>query len=198
MIDLDIKLKDGYRYEIDVDTDPISPRDPEMNELWNKVITFHGRYNLSDEHDYDKDDYSNWEELEEAIVSRENPICMLPVYMYDHGGIRINTAHFGCKWDSGQIGFIFANTKTIDNKGMSPNKNEHWNDFKDRLEENMRADIDEYDLYVSGQTYMLSIFDEEDNIEESISGFLGSDWDNNGLLDYLNPYRVKIETVADL
>ena len=197
-MDLNLKLKDGFTFEIDIDEDAYSPRDPHMNELWNKVVSFHRHYNLSDEHDYDQNDYKNWEEFEAAIVARENPIVLLPLYLYEHGGIRISTTPFGCEWDSGQIGFVYASTMTIDNVGMGPNLTEEWGEFQDRLEKGIREDIDLYDLYVSGQNYRLTIYDKEGDVEESIAGFYGSDWDKNGVMDYLEPYLIKAASVADL
>jgi len=39
--------------------------------------------------------------------AHENAV-ILPVYMYDHSGITINTDGFSCPWDSGQVGVIFC------------------------------------------------------------------------------------------
>lgn len=197
-MDLDVKLKDGYYFQIDNDTDPMDPRDYDFQDQWCKMVCFHTKYSLGDKHDYDKNDYDSWSELADEIENRENPICMLPVYIYDHSGIRISTEPFGCKWDSGQVGFIYATTKTIDGMGMSPDKNEDWNDFQDRLIERLKADIRIYDLYVSGQVYCLQIFDKDDEVEESISGFFGSNWSDNGVMDYIKPYMEEAETVGDL
>ena len=33
---------------------------------------------------------------------------MLPLYLYDHSGITMNTTGFSCPWDSGQVGWIYA------------------------------------------------------------------------------------------
>lgn len=197
-MDLDVKLKDGYYFQIDNDTDPMDPRDYDFQDQWCKMVCFHNKYSLGDKHNYDKNDYNSWSELADEIESRENPICMLPVYMYDHSGIRISTEPFGCKWDSGQIGFIYATTRTIDGMGLSPKKNEDWNDFQDRLTDMLKSDIKTYDLYVSGQVYCLNIYNEDDDLEESMSGFFGSNWSDNGVMDYIKPYMEEAETVGDL
>jgi hypothetical protein len=33
---------------------------------------------------------------------------ILPLYLYDHSGISMNTSGFSCGWDSGQVGFIYC------------------------------------------------------------------------------------------
>jgi len=45
---------------------------------------------------------------------------ILPLYLYDHGGITMSTGAFSCPWDSGQVGWIYAPKKTfIDETGYS-------------------------------------------------------------------------------
>ncbi len=36
---------------------------------------------------------------------------ILPLYLYDHGGITMSTGPFSCRWDSGQVGWIYAEKK---------------------------------------------------------------------------------------
>ena len=43
-------------------------------------------------------------------ISRRDNI-VLPVYIYQHGGITINTTGFHCDWDSGQVGWIYISRK---------------------------------------------------------------------------------------
>ncbi len=76
-----------------------------------KMICFHRGYDLGDKHNYNADDYNSWGEIEKAIIKEENPAVILPLYMYDHSGISISTSPFGCRWDSGQIGFVLVSKK---------------------------------------------------------------------------------------
>ena len=46
-----------------------------------------------------------FEELHEFINA---DYILLPLYLYDHSGITMNTTGFSCSWDSGQVGFIYA------------------------------------------------------------------------------------------
>ncbi len=43
----------------------------------------------------------------EIIKMIKTKNCILPVYLYDHSGITINTVPYSCRWDSGQIGWIY-------------------------------------------------------------------------------------------
>ena len=100
---------DNVTIVITADSDPENPRD------WDNLGTmaaFHQRYRLGDtDHGIDHRDYSSWDEMEAAII-RANPGCViLPLYLYDHSGIRMNTSGFHCPWDSGQVGFIFVSAK---------------------------------------------------------------------------------------
>jgi hypothetical protein len=73
------------------------------------MVCFHNRYDLGDkEHGYDSRDFNGWGELEAKIVKDHDPALILPLYLYDHSGLTISTKPFSCKWDSGQIGFIFV------------------------------------------------------------------------------------------
>ena len=40
------------------------------------------------------------------VISQK--FLMLPLYLYDHSGITMNTTGFSCPWDSGQVGWIYA------------------------------------------------------------------------------------------
>ena len=60
-----------------------------------------------------------WEMVEEELSSGEflgiveylGKYVILPLYLYDHGGITMSTGAFSCSWDSGQVGWIYAEKK---------------------------------------------------------------------------------------
>lgn len=37
----------------------------------------------------------------------ESELIHLPIHVYEHGGITMNTGGFSCQWDSGQAGYIY-------------------------------------------------------------------------------------------
>ena len=156
---------------------------PETPREWDnltKMICFHRRYELGDKHDYNNENYSNWNELKNAIVKNENPIIILPLYLYDHSGITISTTPFSCGWDSGQIGFIYISQTEVDLLGCTINENESKSDYKKRLKSSLLREVKTYDNYITGEVYGYQI---EGNLcEDSCWGFYG-DYEKSGLLD---------------
>lgn len=137
-----------YRgFDIHVFQDKISedPRDW-MDHLGN-MICFHRRYNIGDKHDFNSpDDIDDFFE--------ENPHVKLPIYMLEHSGISISTSPFGCPWDSGHIGWIYATIEEIEDVGLS---NINIPENKEKVIEILKTEIKEYDMYLRGQVYGYSI-----------------------------------------
>ena len=104
------KLKDGHILQIFQDTWAESPRS------WSNLGTmaiFHTRYNFGDEVNFSSDDFGNWSEMEEHIENELKASVCIPIYLYDHSGITINTEGFSCPWDSGQVGFIYVTDEKL-------------------------------------------------------------------------------------
>ena len=92
------------------------------------------------------------DEFVDGIVDRElaKHYVTLPLYLYDHGGITISTGPFGCPWDSGQVGFIYASHKQIrDHFG--------WKRLnKSRIErayEVLKGEVETYDTFLRGDVW---------------------------------------------
>ncbi|SHF15500.1 hypothetical protein SAMN02745133_01946 [Desulforamulus putei DSM 12395] len=45
---------------------------------------------------------------DEILAVIEQKFIILPLYLYDHSGITMNTTGFSCPWDSGQVGWIYC------------------------------------------------------------------------------------------
>jgi hypothetical protein len=147
------------------------------------MVCFHNRYDLGDNHNYNSDDYNNWEEMKKAIEKEENTAVILPLYLYDHSGISISTGAFSCRWDSGQIGFIFVSKeKALQEFGGKIVTAK----LKEKLERILNGEVETYDQYVRGEVYGFQIVDEDDNHIDSCYGFYGTDFATNGMLDYID------------
>ena len=148
-----------------------------------KMICFHRGYDLGDKHNYNADDYNSWGEMEKAIIKEENPAVILPLYLYDHSGISISTSPFSCRWDSGQIGFVLVSKKkALEEYGGKIVTAK----LKERIEKQLEGEVETYDQYVRGEMYGFEIVDENDDIIDSCYGFFGTDFANNGMLDYID------------
>ena len=86
--------------------------------------------------------------IEKAID--DNIAVMLPLYLYDHGGITMRTTGFSCPWDSGQVGFIYATKETL-RKEYSV-KRVTKATIK-RAEKCLKGEVETYDDYLTGNVW---------------------------------------------
>lgn len=114
----------------------------------------------------------------------------LPLYMYEHSGISISTTPFSCKWDSGQLGYIFCTKeKALEEFGGKKVTKK----VREKCFSNFVSEVETYDTWQKGEVYGFnaSYGDEED----SCGGFYGTDWENNGILDHLSFEGVSTEKI---
>ena len=182
-----VDLKDGSVLEICQDSDPGSPREWDNLGI---VAVFHGNYDFGDKVDFTSDQFNDWEEMEAHIRKTYKPIALLPIYMYDHSGITINTTGFSCQWDSGQIGFIYTTNKKLDELGTALGNDESWPDFVKRLEMYLVQEITTLDQYVTGDVYGFRIKDAKGEETDSCWGFYGDDHKTNGILDHVDKDQI--------
>ncbi len=99
------------------------------------------------------------------LASQTNLI--LPVHLYDHSGLTMNTTGFSCNWDSGQIGYIFVSHKDIE---------ELYGDLSAESIEKARncllAEVKEFDCYLRGENYGFRLLQDGQEVD-SCWGFLG-------------------------
>ena len=99
-------------------------------------------------------------------LARNNNV-ILPLYLYDHSGITMSCSPFSCRWDSGQVGWIYADSDMIKKEygAVTP---ETIAKAKSLLE----SEVKEYDYYITGQCYGYKLY-EGDNQIDSCWGFIG-------------------------
>lgn len=163
------KSKAGLTVKLFHDQDAESPRD------WDNLgtmVCFHGRYNLGDKHGMD---------LEEAQALENSPdVISLPLYLYDHSGITMNTTGFHCPWDSGKVGFIYV---TLDKVREEYSVKRISKKTRENVLGVLRGEVEAYDQYLTGDVYGYVVavdtedeeFDDADPIE-SCWGFFGRDY----------------------
>mgnify|MGYP003466085841 CR=1 FL=1 len=148
------------------------------------MVCFHNRYRLGDEQDkYSQRNYTSWEQLKKAIIKNENVAVILPIYMYDHSGITIRTTPFDCRWDSGQIGYIFISKEKAlyEYGGKRVTKA-----LRDRLTGYLINEVEVYDQYLRGDIYGFKLLNSEGVEEDSCWGFYGSDPMENGMMEHID------------
>ena len=180
-----------YKLEIFDDLNPCSPR--EFDNL-GTMVCFHRRYNLGDETELKSSDFSSWEELENYLYKEEDALIAIPVFMYDHSGLWINTTGFSCPWDSGQVGYIYISKEKVRREYSCKRISKK---LKKMIREILCSEVDLYNDYLSGNVYGFTLTDKE-NAEEidSSCGFYGTDYIENGIFDYVSSYFTKAELEA--
>jgi hypothetical protein len=170
---------DGLTVEIELDFDPESPREWDNNGI---MLCFHRRYGLGDKTDLQSSDFENWQEVAEYLEREEKAICIMPLYLYDHSGLRIKVGSFSgilpqghAEFDSGQVGFIYTTLEQLNKGGHNFTENitpEQMNQVQKWLE----GEVETYDQYLSGQVYGYCIKNEEGEILDSCYGFYEYDY----------------------
>ena len=180
-----------YKLEIFDDLNPCSPR--EFDNL-GTMVCFHRRYNLGDETELKSSDFSSWEELESYLYKEEDALIAIPVFMYDHSGLWINTTGFSCPWDSGQVGYIYISKEKVRREYSCKRISKK---LKEMIREMLCSEVDLYNDYLCGNVYGFTLTNKE-NAEEidSSCGFYGTDYIENGIFDYVSSYFTKAELEA--
>lgn len=152
-------MKTNYKdYEISIEQDmnPINPRKENAN--LGRMLCRHTRYYLGDEHKADR------EEVLDILEGRRKDVVALPLYLYDHGGITMNTTGFSCPWDSGMVGTIFA----------SYDKIRSWYGVKrvtknliQKVKDLLKSEVKVYDDYISGNVYGYVIKKDDEEMDSS-------------------------------
>lgn len=155
--------------DIVVDNFPENPRDVYENAgtlwCWHRKYRFGSKEEAEERRRFDPADYGGWAELEEEIRKAENPVVLLPVYFYDHGSQDIAVTPFSCRWDSGQVGFIFARRESLKDFGAKIATKK----VKEKIEACLRQEIATYAAYIRGDVFGWA------KGEESCWGYYGTD-----------------------
>lgn len=171
-----------------------------------KMLCWHDRYSLGDEnphHSFEDlfisliekngvDENHDLDQLDESqlwkVVQEIDDVVIMPLYLYDHSGITISTSRFSDYWDSGQVGFIYAEKNTVMENCVTSNR-----DWKEVAKEALEGEVEAYDTFLRGDVYEFTIEAEvecqschhvEKEIIDSCGGFYGNEWQNNGLFEH--------------
>lgn len=148
---------------------------------WDNFFSFlscHHRYYNSDKtkniydnagNRFNQNDFNSLDEIK-AFLEKQKYVWV-KVYMYSHSGDTISTKPFGCHWDSGVFGYLYATREQIleafGGKRLT-------SELRIKARESMECFVDEtWDAYISGEVYGYQILDEEDEIVDSCYGFYG-------------------------
>ena len=165
-----IETKTIGKYKIEIMPDD-QPFDPRGDDNLGTMICFHSNYCLGDKHEYRHQDYQGWEHMEREIIKNEDVGIILPLYLYDHSGITMNTTGFHCPWDSGKVGFIIISKEKM---RYEYSKKRISKQLIERVKGYLRSEVEEYDSYLTGDAYGYRITNTNTDEEvDSCWGYLG-------------------------
>lgn len=157
----------GYTIEVYPDEDPINPRH-DFDHV-GTMVCFHPRYDLGDK------DHGFTPETLTAHVALPG-VTKLPLFLLDHSGLTISTGRYVCDpqgWDTSLVGFIFVDAEKAAKEGIP----------EDHIEETLRAEVEEYDQYLTGAVYCYRVIGKLGEVVHSCGGFFGYDHEKSGLLE---------------
>jgi len=175
-------FSENQNYKLIIDysivTDEMNPR---THENLGKLICFHKKYSLGDKHNYNsalnlfsslirsiyptetgfKRAFSKCNSEPEFINLIKRKYLILPVYMLDHSGIWLQTYPFaGHSWDSGLVGYIFANHRDIkelyDIRKLSQK-------YLEMAEDRLIGEVYEYANFIVGNVFYFKLINKSDN-----------------------------------
>lgn len=160
-------------YQIQISQDEYLEDSPRDWDNFGTINCWHHDYNLGEKHDYSTPiDF-------EKDITKGNYI-ILPVYIFDHSGITINTTGFSCPWDSGQVGYIYVSKEKVRERF---NKKRISKQLVKKVKSILIDEIKTYDQYLTNDVYGYEIINKEQQLIDSCYGFFGHIWSENGLIN---------------
>lgn len=164
---------------LEYDPDPLNPR-TEYDCHVGTMVCWHRRYNLGDEQPKcsgpefmrnlaaDAVSANDADLIPDEHVQRilDKHFVILPLYLYDHGGITMSTGRFSCHWDSGQVGWIYCTMKRARKEWTGTD-----DEIRDQALNCLEAEVKSYDAYLTGRIYGYVIEDEDGENIDSCWGF---------------------------
>lgn len=138
-------INEDLRFSVSQDMYPDSPRD--WDNLGIITCPKQGKYSLADKgEEFSLDDFNTWDEVEADIRSKGG-VLILPLSIYDHGGVSIYVGKQHDRWDGSRVGFIYVTQEALDREGIT----------LDKAEEILRGEVDTYNQYLMGEVYSVLI-----------------------------------------
>jgi len=167
----------GYEIIIEQDERCESPRT--MYENLGTMIYNHKNYVLGDV----AIENSSFDTAKLKRDIKSGKLISLPLYLFDHSGITMNTTGFNCQWDSGMIGWIFIEKEKVREefgwKHITKSR-------KQQIETSLKNEVKTFDDFLTGAVYGYTIKKNGESIANDIDscwGFFGSDYKKSGLMD---------------
>lgn len=92
----------------------------------------------------------------------------LPLHLYDHSGITMRTTPFSCRWDSGQVGWIYVDRATIlaeyGGRRLTPA-------LRKQVAQVLESESEAYDRYLRGDIVGYQVINGNNQVLDNCWGF---------------------------
>lgn len=129
------------------------PIDPRTEHPLGTMVCSHKRYDLGDT------------TPEENNMDDKEVAAKLPLYLYDHSQLSIQTESFHgqlpqghARFDSMQVGFIYITQEELENRGLEDKDTESIKQF-------LRDEVKHYDNYLKGEVYRYRLKEGEETLD---------------------------------
>lgn len=166
----------GATIKIFHDPDAESPRD------WDNLGTMvcgHSRYKLGDDNSFGSArdflidllelNHDNTFGTDILEMRARSKAVILPLYLYDHSGLAMNTTGFHCPWDSGQVGYIYVTLEDVRTEYQCRRVSAKR---RAQIEDYLRQEVATYADYLAGNVHGYVVERDGEEIE-SCWGFIG-------------------------
>lgn len=162
-------------------------KDPDAEDPrgWDNLGTmacWHRRYRLGDRHSFGSVE-DMWKHLDER--GGRSRAVVLPLYLYDHSGLAMSAEPYWDPWDSGQVGYIFADAERIRREYRVRRISAA---VRREVEEVLRGEVEVYNWWLRGEVYGYQLFrlgPGGPELEDSCWGFYGSEAAAEGIAEHL-------------
>lgn len=138
--------------------------------------------------DAEEDDEGAYRCDGKPIIPNFDMLYHKPLYLYDHSGLSLSTGFSGSvydMWDTSMVGYAVISRK--DMATYFPDIIDIA-EIRERAEQVIDGEVREYSAYLGGEVYRYEVEDEEGNLLDSCSGFIGMEYceqEMNAILDHM-------------
>lgn len=122
-------------------------------------------------------EFANWDVHQEAIEFANLSCLVLPVYKYEHSQVAYSVHPFSCRWDSGQVGFIWCSKEQIDHE---------WQGDRSKAEGYLGCEVSTYGQWANGEVYRYAV-----KLDGIYIDGCGGYYDDSTKLDYVTSEAIE-------
>ena len=145
--------------------------DPRSFDSLGSMLCWHKNLMIGDVHSWGIkafEEYLKTPKDFEKALSENRPAIVLPIYLYDHGNITISTSPFSCKWDSGQVGYLYIKRKEVERE-----YGKITSEILEKVKTLLEGEVETYDHYLTGNVYGFEVESLDGEQLDSCYGWYG-------------------------